>query len=211
MQDHAVEEAVQDEQSELALGGSPLVVASEHALFIMWPGSRPWGGEELMTARHNGIESKDEHAEHANVTYSSICIRMTGIQDQLDSGRFRMDTFEVVLLSPQMKSCCAERVPVNILDIASDAGRLSMCQQLQTVGNSFANREVQEPQPMSFDLRGLGTVKASVSFEHDALLDGYVGSVVVCPEARRRSRRRSRLSSEVSCSGSIRGLRKTSL
>ena len=119
-----------------------------------------------------------------------------------------MDTFEVMLLSPQMKSICGERLGAsfNVLDLSSDQGRLSMCQQLQTIANSFVNGEVLEPQRLSLDLKGLGSVKASVSYEQDLLLDTYVGSVVV-EEVLERKRRRSRSSS----SGSIRQLRKTAL
>lgn len=180
VQDQTFEDSFEDQVDRLegeaqilaALDGSPLVVPSDHELFIM----------------------------------------------------FRMDSFDVVALSPLMKMCCSDRLggqaPVNILDIAGDGGRLLLCQRLQVLGNRFANSQVEEPQPMSFDLLGV-QVSGWVSFEHDEALDGYVGSLVVSSEAlgqlaRRRHRRspRSRLgtgSSTSSRSGSIQGLRKTAL
>ena len=175
VQDQVFEDQVDrlEGESEIlaALDGSPVVVPSDHELFIM----------------------------------------------------FRMDSFDVVALSPLMKMCCSHRLgeqaPVNILDIAGDGTRLLLCQQLQVIGNRFANMQVVEPQAMSFDLLGVA-VSASLSFEADEALGGYVGSLVVSSDAltqlaRRRRRREPRRSatgsSPCSHSGSIQGLRKTAL
>eukprot|EP00435_Cladocopium_sp_Y103_P032301 s1778_g8.t1 len=68
----------------------------------------------------------------------------------------------------------------NILDIASQDTRLSLCRQLQQLGNAIAHEPKEAREAIvTFDLPGLSGVEALVTMEHDHFLDMWMGSMVI--------------------------------
>ena len=69
----------------------------------------------------------------------------------------------------------------NILDIASQDTRLSLCRELQNLGNAIAERVPHDIRPatVTFDLLGHIEAQAYVTIEHDPILDAWMGSMVM--------------------------------
>lgn len=74
-----------------------------------------------------------------------------------------------------------KRAQDNILDIASQDTRLSLCWQLQQLGNAIAQEphEVIREATVTFDLPGVSQVEAHVTIEHDHFLVVWMGSMVI--------------------------------
>ena len=95
-------------------------------------------------------------------------------------------TFDVYIMTGKMQQLCkshlGDEIPDNVLDIASHDSRHSLCQQLQNLGNAFAETYASNDfvATVTFDFLGLSPgCKASVTIEHDDLLDCWVGNMVI--------------------------------
>eukprot|EP00435_Cladocopium_sp_Y103_P052986 s1106_g16.t2 len=93
-------------------------------------------------------------------------------------------TFDIQVMSGEMQHLCQrymDEPPDYILDLASTDTQTFLCQQLQHLGNAAQQLDSppEIPASVTFDLLGLGEVKAVVSIEYDHLLDALMGSMVI--------------------------------
>eukprot|EP00434_Breviolum_minutum_P023877 symbB.v1.2.021069.t1/scaffold1801.1/size100802/2 len=98
---------------------------------------------------------------------------------------FEVPSFEILIMSEEIQQLCHElgSYPQNILDLASDQSRYSLCDQLQDLANraSEASTDGREDSKVTFTL-GHTPISAWVAFEFDEMLDTFVGCLEVCPE-----------------------------
>ena len=98
---------------------------------------------------------------------------------------FEVPSFEILIMSEEIQQLCHElgSYPQNILDLASDQSRYSLCDQLQVLANraSEASTDGREDSKVTFTL-GHTPISAWVAFEFDEMLDTFVGCLEVCPE-----------------------------
>ncbi|CAL1130335.1 unnamed protein product, partial [Cladocopium goreaui] len=98
---------------------------------------------------------------------------------------FDLHTFHIHIMNGEMQRLCqaylGDTAPDNILDIASQDTRLSLCRELQNLGNAIAERVPHDIRPatVTFDLLGHIEAQAYVTIEHDPILDAWMGSMVM--------------------------------
>ena len=100
--------------------------------------------------------------------------------------QFDLYTFDVSIMTGKMQQLCkshlGDGIPDNVLDIASHDSRHSLCQQLQNLGNAFAETYASNDfvATVTFDFLGLSPgCKASVTIEHDDLLDCWMAKMIL--------------------------------
>ncbi|CAJ1398475.1 unnamed protein product [Effrenium voratum] len=101
---------------------------------------------------------------------------------------FDVYSLEICIMSGGMQHLCqqqlvGENMPEDILHIASLETRPSLSAQLQLIGNTFAERaprtETDQVAMVTFDLLNLGERRATVTIEHDQVLERWVASMVI--------------------------------
>lgn len=94
---------------------------------------------------------------------------------------FEVPSLEILAMSAEMELLCEQEMqhkPESVLDISSPQARESFEGQLQLSINELANIGKQKSRgTISFNLRGLGDVEASIVLEHDEFLQCFVASI----------------------------------
>ncbi|CAJ1457381.1 unnamed protein product [Effrenium voratum] len=143
----------------------------------------------LTAPLHPATFEGGEDLERGPVTAQSHPATFRGDEDLFVV--FDVYSLELHIMSDEMQRLCQQLLPVggnmpeHILDIASPDTRVTLTKQLQLMANEFAEREQQQKEAdqevatVTFNLLGLGERRATVTIEHDQVLECWVACLVI--------------------------------